>query len=81
MVFIIVYMIFVEKNKGEPILYKNGIGQYDLTNLLVKEFVSKFDCEKKLGISDKSMNKALEKIIAYNNNYFKRLPEKIKCLD
>lgn len=72
---------FVEKNKGEPILYKNGIGQYDINNKLIKEFVSKFDCERKLGISDKSMNKALEKNIAYNNNYFKRLPEKIKCFD
>jgi len=72
---------FVEKNKGEPILYKNGIGQYDINNKLIKEFVSKFDCERKLGISDKSMNKALEKNIAYNNNNFKRLPEKIKCFD
>lgn len=72
---------FIEKNKGEPILYKNRIGQYDLNNKLIKEFVSKFDCERKLGISDKSMNKALEKNIAYSNNYFKRLPEKTKCFD
>ncbi len=72
---------FVEKNKSEPILYKNGIGQYDLTNKLVKEFVSKFDCERSLGISDKTMNKALEKNIAYNSHYYKRLPEKIKCFD
>ena len=72
---------FVEKNKGEPILYKNGIGQYNTNNKLVKEFVSKFDCERTLGISDKSMNKALEKNIAYNNNYYKRLPEKTKCFD
>lgn len=72
---------FIEKNNGIPILYKNGIGQYDLTNKLVKEFVSKYDCERTLGISDKSMNKALEKNISYNNNYFRRLPEKTKCFD
>jgi hypothetical protein len=72
---------FVEKNKGEPILYKNGIGQYDTNNKLIKEFVSKFDCERKLGISDKSMNKALENNISYANYYFKRLPEKTKCFD
>jgi len=72
---------FNEKNKGEPILYKNGVGQYDSTNKLVKEFVSKFDCERSLGISDKTMNKSLDKNIAYNNFYYKRLPEKIKCFD
>jgi hypothetical protein len=53
---------FVEKNKGIPILYKNGNGQYDLTNKLFKEFVSKFDCERILGISDKN--------ISYNNYYY-----------
>ncbi len=72
---------FIEKNKSEPILYKNGVGQYDLTNKLVKEFVSKFDCERTLGISDKTMGKALDKNISYNNFYYKRLPEKIKCFD
>ena len=72
---------FIEKNKGIPILYKNGIGQYDLTNKLVKEFVSKFDCERKLGISDKTMNKALEKNISYNNHYYRRLAEKTKCFN
>ena len=89
MFFIIVYIILVLKNKkkicwknkGEPILYKNGIGQYDTDNKLIKEFVSKFDWERKLGISDESINKALEKNISYANNYFKRLPEKIKCFD
>ena len=72
---------FIEKNKSEPILYKNGIGQYDLTNLLVKEFVSKFDCERTLRISDRTMNKTLDKNISYNNFYYKRLPEKIKCFE
>ena len=73
---------FIEKNNGNsPILYRNGVGQYDLANKLVKEFVSKFDCERTLGISDKSMNKALEKNIAYNNNYYKRMPEKTKCFN
>jgi hypothetical protein len=72
---------FIEKNKSEPILYKNGVGQYDLTNKLVKEFVSKFDCERTLRISDRTMNKTLDKNISYNNFYYKRLPEKVKCFD
>lgn len=70
---------FVEKNKGEPILYKNGIGQYDLKNNLIKEFVCKFDCERKNQISCKTMNKALDKNISYNDYFYKRLPEKTKC--
>jgi hypothetical protein len=72
---------FVEKNKGVPILYKNGVGQYDLNNKLIKEFVCKFDCARALGLGDRSLNKALDKNIPYNNNYFKKLPEKTKCFE
>jgi hypothetical protein len=35
-----------EEHNGSPLLYKNGIGQYDLTNNLVKEFSCKYDCIK-----------------------------------
>ena len=70
---------FIKKNKGEPILYKNGIGQYNDKNILIKEFVSKYDCEKILGIGDKSLKKALDNNVAYNGNSFKYLKNKIKC--
>jgi len=70
---------FIKINKGEPILYKNGIGQYNDKNILIKEFVSKYDCEKILGIGDKSLKKALENNVAYNGNSFKYLKNKIKC--
>jgi phage anti-repressor protein len=71
---------FVKKNKGEPILYKCGVGQYDNNNNLVNEFVSKSDCCKSLGIGDKSLNKSIEKNIPYNGFYYKILENKIKCL-
>jgi phage anti-repressor protein len=71
---------FIIKNKGEPILYKDGIGQYNDKNILIKEFVCKNNCCKTLGISDKTLNKALTKNIAYNSYYYKHLASKLKCL-
>jgi hypothetical protein len=70
---------FVEKN-GEPILYKNGVGQYDTSNNMVKEFVCKYDCIKQLKMSDKTLAKALEKNIQYNGFHFKNLESKLKML-
>ena len=48
-------------NHGKPLLYKNGVGQYDLDNNLVNEFTCKYDCIRELKMSDKSLTKALEK--------------------
>jgi prophage antirepressor-like protein len=70
---------FVEKN-GEPILYKNGVGQYDTSNNLIKEFICKYDCIKQLKMSDKTLAKALEKNIQYNGFNFKTLETKLKHL-
>ena len=68
---------FVEKHE-EPILYKNGIGQYDSQNNLVQEFVCKQYCVKTLNISDKSLTKALNKNMMYNNFYYKYMGVKDK---
>ena len=68
---------FMEKH-GEPILYKNGIGQYDSQNNLVQEFVCKQYCVKTLNISDKSLSKALNKNMMYNNFYYKYIGIKDK---
>ena len=69
-----------EEKYGKPILYKNGIGQYDLHNKLVKEFICKYDCIRILKISDKTLVKALDNDIPYNNHYFRKLPSKVWCL-
>ena len=80
------YYILYEKCSDElkdnfeiPILYKDGIGQYDSNNNLVKEHTCKFHCMKTNGISDKSLNKALEKNIMYDGYYYKHLGEKLMC--
>ena len=66
-----------EEKYGTPLLYKNGIGQYDLNNNLVKEFSCKYECIKELKISDKTLAKALINNIPYNNFYYKQLGSKL----
>lgn len=70
---------FIEKH-GEPLLYKDGIGQYDSTGHLINEFICKYDCIKKLKMNDKTLAKALDKNITYNNTYFKTLGSKLQYL-
>ena len=65
-------------NLREICLYKNGIGQYNSKQELIQEFICKYDCIKKLHISDKTLTKALERNIMYNNNYFKYIGSKLQ---
>ena len=69
-----------EMKYSEPILYKNGIGQYDLENHLIKEFICKYDCIKTLKMSDKTLAKSLEKSLPYNDFYFKEIGNKLKMI-
>jgi len=69
--------VFVQKY-GEPLLYKDGVGQYNAENNLLAEFVCKYDCIKQLKISDKTLAKALDKNILYNNYYFKSIGSKMQ---
>ena len=71
---------FEEKINGTPLLYKNGVGQYDLQQNLIREFSCKYDCIKTLLISDKTLAKALTKNIPYNGFYFKEIGSKLKCI-
>ena len=70
-----------EEINGVPLLYKNGVGQYDLNNKLIKEFSCKYDCIRGLKMSDKTLAKALNNNIPYNNFYYKELGEKIRLID
>ena len=63
---------------GEPLLYKDGVGQYDAYNNLLAEFVCKHDCIKQLKMSDKTLAKTLDKNIMYNNCYFKKTGTKLQ---
>jgi len=69
-----------EEINGTPILYKNGVGQYDTNNNLIKKFECKYDCIKSLAISDKTLTKALTKNIPYNGHYYKEIGEKLKMV-
>ena len=69
-----------ENKHGIPILFKNGVGQYDINNNLIKEFKCKYDCSKILTISDKTLTKALDKNILYDNHYYKFIGCKDKYL-
>lgn len=70
---------FEDKN-GEPFLYKDGLGQFNENNELVQEFLCKYDCIKRLKISDKTLKKTLDKDVQYNNHYFKTLGSKTRCI-
>jgi len=69
-----------EEKYGEPLLYKDGIGQYNTSNELIKEFTSKYDCIRHLKMSDKTLTKALDKNIQYNNHYFKSIGSKLQII-
>ena len=69
-----------EAEYGKPLLYKNGVGQYDLDNNLVNEFACKYDCIRELKMSDKTLTKALDKDIQYNGFYYKSIGNKLKLL-
>ena len=69
-----------EKKYGVPVLYKDGIGQFDVNNILVKEFASKYQCWHTTYMSDKSLDKALNNNVIYNNFYYKHLNPILKML-
>lgn len=69
-----------EEINGKPLLYKNGVGQYDINGNFIKAFICKYDCSKYLSMSDKTLTKALEKNIPYNGFHFKEIGSKLKCL-
>jgi len=71
---------FEQKINGKPVLYKNGVHQCDLQNVIVREFECKYDCLKALSMSDKTLTKALTKDIQYNGHIFKEAGSKLKCI-
>jgi hypothetical protein len=68
-----------EDKHGIPLLYKDGVGQFDINNNIVKEFSCKYDCIKDLKMSDKTLTKALDKNILYNNYYYNSIGSKLVC--
>jgi T5orf172 domain len=71
---------FITKNGGDPILYKDGVGQFDQKQILMREFVCKYDCIRTLNMSDKTLAKALKNNQPYNGYYYKSIGTKLHCI-
>jgi hypothetical protein len=72
---------FVIKNGNkEPILYKDGVGQFNQQQNLVREFICKYDCIKALNMSDKTLTKALNNNQPYNGLYYRSIGSKLHCM-
>ena len=71
---------FIQTN-GEPLLYKDGVGMFTSENQLQQEFSCKYDAIKNLKMSDKTLAKALDKNIMYNNHYFKSIGSKLQMVN
>lgn len=69
--------VFEERHGGSPILYKDGVGQFDSQNNLIQEFICKYDCIKRLKISGKTLEKTLDKDVLYNQHYFRSMGNKL----
>lgn len=68
---------FENKIGGEPILYKDGVGQYNENGTLLREFWCKDHCNKELKMSDKTLNKSINNNASYNGYYYKKLGSKL----
>lgn len=68
---------FFEGKNGSPLLYKNGVGQFDNADNMTNEFSCKYDCIKELKMSDKTLAKCINNNIAYNGFFYKELGEKL----
>ncbi len=68
---------FEERIGASPLLYKNGVGQFDLSGNMVQEFLCKYDCLRTLKMSDKTLSKALENKTPYNGFLYKELGSKL----
>jgi hypothetical protein len=65
---------------GEPLLYKDGVGQYDKDNRLCHSFTCKYDCIKIQKMSDKTLAKALDKAQMYEGHYYRYIGSKVQMV-
>ena len=68
---------FEASNNGYPVLYRNGIGQYDENGNIIHIFLCKYYCCNILGISDKSLTKSIKKNIPYNGHFFREIGDRL----
>ena len=68
---------FEVSNNGYPVLYRNGVGQYDENENLIHIFLCKYYCCNILGISDKCLTKSIKKNIPYNGHFFREIGDRL----
>lgn len=67
---------------GEPILYKNGIGQFDTNGVMTREFTCKYDFTTgDFKIAEKTLAKCLKNNLAFNNYSYKHIGSKLRVHD
>lgn len=75
---------FIEKYCNGDIenllLYKDGVGKYNENNTLIREYACKYDCITIQKMSDKTLNKCIEKNTSYNGFYYRKIGSKIKMI-
>ena len=69
-----------ENKYGIPVLYKDGVGQYDENHNLVQEFKCKQYAIEELQISDKTLRKSMEHNMMYDGFYYKPISNKLKMI-
>jgi hypothetical protein len=71
---------FEASNNGYPVLYRNGIGQYDENENLIHIFLCKYYCCNILGVSDKCLTKSIKKNIPYNGHFFREIGDRLMII-
>jgi hypothetical protein len=69
---------FVERY-GRPILYKDGVGQFDTNGIMTREFTCKYDFTNgDFKISEKKITDCLSGNSLYNGYYYRRIGSKLQ---
>lgn len=65
---------------GKPLLYKNGVGQFDINDNLIKDFASKQDCFRKVNISRLLLDNLIKEQNRLNGFIYKYIGKKSKVI-
>jgi hypothetical protein len=64
---------------GRPILYKDGVGQFDTNGIMTREFTCKYDFTNgDFKISENRISECLLKNCLYNGYYYRRIGSKLQ---
>lgn len=71
---------FIEKY-GNPLLYKDGVGEFDENGIMTREFSCKDNCISCLGTSSKTLTKILDKNLFFHSHLYKHIGSKLRVHD